>query len=162
MKRPRRLGVPIDDATNWGGLEAASERRPGRARKNQRGQKIATGALILMVLSLAGCGMPRQDELWPTNGVVSNQVLSLQKSIQRGETQPAGAQAGQTPNAPAAPAIRCSATLGAVDCYQEEPAPAPSVPAIAVPLPPSAAVTPPEAQAGATPLAAPTPLTPVN
>jgi hypothetical protein len=156
MKRPRRLGVPIDDATNWGGLEAASERRP------EHRQKTARGALILLVLSLAGCGVPRQDELWPTNGVVSNQALSLQKAIQGGGAQPPGGQPGQAPNAPAAPTIRCMPTLGAVDCYQDEPAPPPAAPAITAPLPPSAAVTPPEAPASGAPLSAPTPLTPIN
>jgi hypothetical protein len=100
--------------------------------------------------------MPRQDELWPADGVVSNQVRAVQKSIGNAGAPPTvGAQ-----DTPAPPVIRCMPTLGAVDCYQEEPAAPPAPQTIATPAPPSAIA--PEAPVSGRSLPAPTPLAPVN
>ena len=154
MNRPHHLDEPVDDATNIAGLEGSFEQRA------KRHWKTITSALILLALSLGGCGMPQKDELWPSDGVVSTQVRALQKSIGNTGAQPTvGAQ-----DAPPAPTIRCMPTLGAVDCYQEEPAipPAPQAIAAPVPTPTPTPAAPPEAPVNARPLPAPTPLTPVN
>jgi len=155
MKEPHHLDAPYDNATFVGGLEEAP-RQCGRGRRQ-------SGAMALLVLALllAGCGMPRQDELWPQEGVVSDQVRALQKGVLKSGAPPPNADASAMPNAPAVPPVRCMATLGAVDCYQDEPAPLP----VATPraLPEASPAGPVEAPVATQPLLpAPLPLGPVN
>ena len=117
--------------------------------------------LFVLALLLTGCGMPRQDELWPQEGAVSDQVRSLQKAYLKSGPPAPDADPGALMNAPPVPAVRCMATLGAVDCYQDEPAPPPVAPPKALPAaaPAEARV---ETPVAAQPLPAPQTLGPVN
>ena len=141
-----------------GGLEEA------RRICGQNSRRSAASALLLLALLLAGCGMPRQDELWPPEGVVSDQVRSLQKSVLKTGAPAAGGDPGAAPNAQAVPAVRCMATLGAVDCYQDEPAPMPVAAPLASPMvvPAATQMAPVEAPVAAQPLPSPLPLVPLN
>ena len=158
MNEPHHLDAPAHDATIVGGLEEA------RRTSAQDRRQSAEGAVLLLALLLTGCGMPRQDELWPPEGAVSNQVRALQKGALKSSESPAAVDPGAAQNAQPVPAVRCMATLGAVDCYQDDPPPAPVAAPVAAPMavPAATQVTPVEAPVAAQPLPRPLPLAPLN